>query len=358
MISSAYAVLIDFACALAAALMVVPSVLYLFTEWVSRRDKIFSYLNPDALKLYYEQFLSVDSPPNIQEAFRKRFDRLYGRRRYIPPVIALAIAAGFAAWGVARTIQVWEHIAPANHAMPSIAVSAITGAFAWIVLDQLSRFRKRDFTVTDVYNCVFRLLLAVPFGVAFSKFAAPEIGVPLAFFLGAFPTSTLFTFARRISTQRLGLGDQEQTGLLELERLQCIGRANAERLQDEGINTIAGLAWCDPIDITIRTNFNFTYVIDAMSQALLWVYFEDKVRLVFPCSLRGAQEVCYVLGRIGILTAPPEGVTQADIEAAKNAEKALDCAAAVLDMDKEAMLETLRQVAYDPYTQFLMRVWH
>ena len=46
-----------------------------------------------------------------------------------------------------------------------------------------------------------------------------------------------------------------------------------ERYKDEGITTICGLAYADPIDLTIRTNFDFNYVVDCVSQALMWIYF-------------------------------------------------------------------------------------
>lgn len=115
---------------------------------------------------------------------------------------------------------------------------------------------------------------------------------------------------------------------------------------DEGINTIAGMAWPDPIDLTIRTNFDFNYVIDCMNQALLWVYFEDKVHTLYPFSLRGAQEVCFLLDRLNDPNTKPD------------AEKTLESAAAVVNMDQRAFLLTLKQVEADPYAKFIRDVWH
>ena len=79
--------------------------------------------------------------------------------------------------------------------------------------------------------------------------------------------------------------------------MQSIGKSNAERFKDEGVTTISGLAYADPIDLTIRTNFDFNYVVDCVSQALMWIYFGKKkdYAKLFPLSLRGAQEVAAVM---------------------------------------------------------------
>jgi len=344
--TASYALLIDVTAGLAVALVLLPILLYLLIEWETRRERLFAYLTPDALNRYYTQFLGL-TPDNPVEDFRKRFGRLYGRRRYVLPILLLALTTIFAAWGMAHTLRVWVGITslPDTYAMPPIALSALAGAFAWVIVDLLNRFRRRDFTSTDVYNSAFRVLLSVPLGFAFAQVAAANVGVPLAFLLGAFPTATLFTIMRRIGSQRLGLGDQDARGALELEKLQSVGRVNAERFQDEGVSTIANLAWPDPIDLTIRTNFDFNYVIDCMNQALLWVYFQDRCRDLYPLSLRGAQEVCALFEYL------------AATATADDANHTLQAAATILHMDLGALRTTLRQVVDDPYTQLIKAVW-
>ena len=95
------------------------------------------------------------------------------------------------------------------------------------------------------------------------------MSIPIAFFLGAFPTTTLFTLARRFVSQTLKLGDDKESGDLELEKLQSVVKPNAERFKAEDISTITAMAYADPIDLTIRTNFDLNYVVDCMSQALM-----------------------------------------------------------------------------------------
>jgi hypothetical protein len=353
-----YAILIDLACMGGVLLLCIPVLRYLVSGWQIRRDKLLSYLNQSALKVYYEQFpYRVGDDGDLAKAFRKQFNYLYGRRHFAIPITVLVLTCFITAWGIAMSLKSWFHVAPASYTLPKIAVSALLGAFVWSVTDEFSRIRSRDLSPMDVYSWSFRFLLAVPFGFAFAAVLKEDVGIPVAFFLGGFPTQTLFTFARRLAVQRLAVGDQQSDGVLELMQLQSIDRSNAERFQDEGINTISTLAWADPIDLTIRTNFDFNYVLDCMSQALLWVYFQDKTKLLYPLSLRGAQETNSLMRDINGLAFPIQ--TGAALTCAQQrAVATVEAAAAVIGINSQALLTTFDQVKSDPYTQFIVEVWH
>jgi len=358
MTAGQYAILINLACLGGVVLMCLPTLTYLVRGWQIRRDKLFSYLNPEALEVYYDQFpYRVSRDEDLRKSFRRQFGYLYGRRHFVIPIFLLLLICGVIAWGIAFSIKAAFHVAPASYAMPKIAVSALLGAFAWAVTDQLGRIRRRDLAPMDVHSWNFRFLVSVPFGFAFAAVLKEDVGIPIAFFLGAFPTQTLFTFARRIAVQRLGLGDQQSDTVLELMQLQSIDRSNAERFQDEGINTISTLAWADPIDLTLRTNFDFNYVLDCMSQALLWVYVQEKAKLLYPLSLRGAQEANGLIRCIADLSFPVLPNTQLTPEQMR-AIATLQAASVALGINEQALLTTLDQVASDPYTQFIVKVWH
>ena len=353
-----YAILINLGCLGGLVLMCLPTLTYLVRGWQVRRDKLFSYLNKEALEVYYDQFpYRVSDEADVTKAFRRQFDYLYGRRHFAIPIFLLILITGVIAWGTAFSIKARFNVAPASYAMPKIAVSALLGAFAWAVTDQLSRIRRRDLAPMDVHSWNFRFLVSIPFGFAFAAVLKEDLGIPIAFFLGAFPTQTLFTFARRIAVQRLGLGEQQGDSVLELMQLQSIDRSNAERFQDEGINTISTLAWADPIDLTLRTNFDFNYVLDCMSQALLWVYVQEKAKLLYPLSLRGAQEANGLIRCVQNMSFPVQADVQLTQEQAR-AAATLQAAATAIGISEQALLTTLDQVASDPYTQFIVKVWH
>jgi hypothetical protein len=176
--------------------------------------------------------------------------------------------------------------------------------------------------------------------------------------LGSFPTGTLFTIARRLASSKLGVADDPQTQGLELEQLQSISKTNAERFYDEGIATIVQLAYGDPIDLTIRTNFEFTYVVDCVSQALLWIYFTDKTKSLAMYSLRGAQEASSLMS--SLRPDPPPAGEELSSEARQEqaqAQATLEAVAAALGTTVPAITDTMLQVSEDPYTEFLCRVW-
>jgi hypothetical protein len=330
---------------------------YLAKPWTFRREYLIGQLSGESMKRYYEQFRAgalikgkpvgdgslIDS--DYTATFRADFEKWYGRRYYVFPVLGLAILTAICGWWACVNLWDWISGLQSIESMHGLVAAAIAGAFVWIISDEIDRLRRRDFTSYDVYYYVFRILIAVPFGWAITRLQVTlQVGIPVAFFLGAFPTSTLFTAARRLAGQQLKLGEDAASGKLELESLQSVGKDAAERFKDEGIYTITQLAYADPLDLTVRTNFDFSYVVDCVSQGLFWIYLGDKVKDLQAYSLRGAQEVAYFYS----------GLTKSD----PNAAAALQEIASVkLKIGKEALQCTLEQVAKDPYTEFLCKIW-
>ncbi len=383
-------ILINVFCMICVIVVLYPIVRYLSRHWEYRRDSLFSLLETNgAIVLYYRRFRPAEhaskdnkttaekdkSTAEIAEhmraaeiakymrAFEKDFDRWYGRKYYAAPLVILCVLTGVSAWWASKILRAWAVDASSLESLRALVLAALGGAFVWIIADEMDRFRRRDFTVSDVYYYAFRLLLAIPFGWALTRVTVTlQVGIPLAFFLGCFPTTTLFTIGRRIASQQLKLGDEAGSGRLELEALQCVGKSNAERFKDEGVTTITGLAYADPIDLTIRTNFDFNYVVDCVSQALMWIYFGKDCAKLFALSLRGAQEVSAVMDWLD-----PDlssGVSDDDAQRLPSvaqrkacAEETVAAAAGILNISKDALRMTLYQISRDPYTEFLVNVW-
>jgi hypothetical protein len=332
---------------------------YLARSWAFRRDYLVAQLSGESMKLYYQQFRvgatisnkSVGDPSltdsDYAGAFQRDFDKWYGRRYYIFPVLGLAVLTAICGWWGCVILWDWTSGLNTPESMQGLVGAALAGAFVWVISDEIDRLRRRDFTSFDVYYYIFRILISIPFGWALTRLVVtPQVGIPVAFFLGAFPTSTLFTIARRLANQQLKLGEDAVAGKLELESLQSVGKDAAERFRDEGIFTITQLAYVDPLDLTIRTNFDFNYVVDCVSQALLWIYLGDKGKDLQPFSLRGAQEVAYFYACLTDSTPDPNAVAALQ-----------EMASTKLSMSKESLQCTLEQVAKDPYTVFLCKIW-
>jgi hypothetical protein len=337
---------ITLTCFVAWLVLLLPALFYLFVTWTMRRKGLLDrFSKKNAIRLYYKQFFPCDK----EKQFTRDFDRAYGRRYYILPFLLLAILSGIGLWMTAGSLQASVGWNSEAKPLPAIVISAFLGAYAWVLYDQFARFRTGDFTPYDLYAGIYRFLIAVPLGVSLAKFTGNEatVGVAIAFLLAAFPTTTLFKFSRRLVSKNLNLGEKEEEGKLELEKLQSMGRSNAERFLDEGITTIAELAWSNPIDLTIRTNRDLNFVIDSISQALLWVYFRDVEKL-YPFSLRGAQEASTLL---------EEYKKSAKTKAHKAAAHTLKAAAAAMNLDEQTFIYTLTTVAEDPYAEFLYSIW-
>jgi len=347
---------IELACLIGWVALLLPALMYLLISWRMRRKVLLNHFSDTAIDLYYKQF-SPFSPnrrfrklkhgEDIQVRFKRDFDSRYGRRHYILPLLLLAVVAGVGLWVTARSVQSWLGLINDFRPFSPITISAFLGGYAWVLNDHFGRFRTGDFTYHDVYGGIYRLLIAIPLGLSLATFSNVQVAAGVAFLLAAFPTTTLFKVARRLASKNLGTGEIDESARLELEKLQCIGRTNAERYLEEGVTTISELAWADPIDLTIRTNREFNYVVDSISQALLWVYFEDKVKDLYPLSLRGAQEVYTFLQDLKSTT---DEVKQA-------AAQSLRTGAGRMHLKEESFRYTLLTVAEDPYTKFLVAIW-
>jgi hypothetical protein len=225
------------------------------------------------------------------------------------------------------------------------AAAALAGGFMWVVLDQLLRQRRRDYTQDDVGSHCLRLLVSIPMGLALSELANEAVAPGIAFLLGAFPTTTLLIMARRTVDRRIKLGDVADDGHhLDLQRLQGVGRPEAERFAEEGIRSLLQLAYTDPFLLAVRTNFDFDYVSDLVSQALLWTYATD-----------GSLEAVQKLGLRGVIEAQH---LKAQLDAkAQGAQEILIAGAAAAGVSVPAFENILVELEDDPYAEFICALW-
>ncbi len=330
------------------ALLIVPVVVYLFTGWSVRRSEIVGAMSSKGAELYFRQFYPALKPEgDAQQAFAKHYQRRYGRRHYLIPLLILGVVALFLLTMTNRTLLHWLLGVRSANDLPPVAVGAIAGAYMWVAVDVLSRCRKRELASIDLYWAALRFVVSIPLGFAFAGVLKEEAAVGVAFLLGAFPTNTLLTIARRIANRRLGLSEGGPEAQSEVEQIQGITQGLAERFRDEGVSTVLQLAYSDPIDLTIRTSFSFNYVIDCVSQGLAWIYLEKDLEKTRRWSLRGAQEINSLIGDLDAGSKVNKATAKATIERV----------AAELKIDKDVFERLLREIALDPYTEFIVDVW-
>lgn len=266
----------------------------------ARLDYVLDVLPKATIEGYCRMWIqsTVGDGTAAPAAFKQKYAASYGRRRHFW-MIAYAALNFLVVVSLGTTIAAWLK-RPSSLQLPPIVASALIGGMMWCIWDQLVRLRNRDFSEGDVANYVYRIVLSAPLGLALSSLVKEDLAVPLAFGLGAFPTTTLLKYGRRAVDRRLNLGDSAAADAahLSLEALQGIDRPQAERFADEGIRGVLQLAYSDPIDLTIRTNFDLDYVTDCISQALLWTYTTKKLEDVQRLGMRGAVEVRNLLDQV------------------------------------------------------------
>ncbi len=320
-----------------------PVAMYIINGWVARREKVINYMSLSSFEIYFKTFFPVKSP-KLQEEYKKAFEEHYysrfGRRHYIGPVLLLLAVASFLLVLVQQ--ELFRSAGP-RISVPLVAIYALAGAYMWVLADFISRARRLDLNPVDINWGSFRLVIAVPMGFALASLATESIGPAVAFFAAAFPISTLFKISRRLAYRRLGLGEGEPETTSELEHLQSVTTSIAERYTNEGVSTILQMAYCDPVDMTIRSGFSFSFVVDCVSQALAWIYLKDDLEKARRYSLRGAQEIYSLIDEM-----------DDDKPLAKHT---LEKLAEELSIDPGVLERTFREIAEDPYTNFICEVW-
>lgn len=330
------------------SLLVGPVIFYLAGSWTYRRDQILDGLPPSSVTLYFKTFYPGLS--GVTPDFRTFYEKRFGRRWYIVPTLMLAVTGWIACTWTVASVLVWTHVRnPAAGMLTGVSVAALTGGYLWVVADLVTRWRYRDMSPEDLWWSSWRLVLAVPLAYAIGAVLRPEVSIPIAFLLGAFPTRSVSTIARRLARRQLNLGaDTDEKAESELEKLQGVDTRIAERFADEGITTIDQLAYADPVELTMRcASFAFSFVVDCASQSLAWIYLGDDLAKLRAWSLRGAQEIANLIMEL-------DGDDESERGVAKDT---LNAAARVVGVDPVAFERTLREIAEDPYTEFMSDVW-
>ncbi|MDB5863874.1 MAG: hypothetical protein JWO70_1680 [Betaproteobacteria bacterium] len=330
--------------------LVMPLIRYVTTGWKAKRKDIMDGLDAHARMCYFEMFSRSGATPaeaDASKAFEQLYTQWYGRRFFLVPGLLL-----FAVGVIAVTVVTFTCLHRLGYMhnplfdVPDIAMAALAGAYLWVLNDHISRARSLDFSPADVHWGVLRLIIAAPMGYAFAAIASKSLGPFVAFAVGAFPLEALTSMLRRLAEKNLNVAASPEETSDDIIKLQGINKPIVERLSKEDITSITQLAYCDPVRLAMRSNLTFNFIIDCMNQALAWLYLQEQLNTIRPLSLRGASEIKDLMDSIDDPAADHDGAVQA-----------LPKIAEAIKQDPVTLKLTLRQVAEDPYTIFLHRVW-
>ena len=109
-------------------------------------------------------------------------------------------------------------------------------------------------------------------GYTFATLAAPGLAPFMAFALGAFPLTALQALLRRFAKQKLAVDPTDEAVTNDIIKFQGINRDIEKRLAKEDITSITQFAYCNPVQLMMRSSLAFEFVTDCMNQALARMY--------------------------------------------------------------------------------------
>lgn len=324
--------------------------MFLCIGWETRRRNIVNGLTESAMKSYFRAFhpqLQVE-PDKVKEQFEVFYAREIGRRRFLWPLLLLAALLGLIFFWAAPSIRdLLQHESVDSGKLPALAVLAFAGGYMWVLFDAIRRWYSSSISPAEIYWWSFRLVIAIPMGYAVKDIFSEDFSPALVFLLGALPTAELMSMAKRVASQKLKFTEADGTEISELQKLQGVDIRAAETFTAEGVNTMLQLAYCDPIRLTVRSGFSYSYVVDCTCQAMLRIYVDEEADLkIFRRNgLRSSHEVLnFYRELMNPVTAP-------------DAQEFLAQIARDLNRSEDAVHTILSEVAQDAYTQFLFLSW-
>ncbi len=310
-----------------------------------RRREILGLLDDTAISLYFDQFYHAEAASlklNPRVELGRIYDQRFGHRTYVLPVILYTVVLAVVVSVIC--VAVGAKVPPDLMGVPvtSTGAYALAGAYLWVVNDLISRYRLRNLVPSSIYAATFRIVIAIPLATAITVIFKNDFGAPIGFLLGVFPTNTLFLVVRRQVGQRFGLGDDKLSHQHELETLQGVNTSIAETFADIGITTLLQLAYEDPIQLTMRANLSFYFVLDLVSEALVAIYIDPAIARRY--SIRESVDA----------TSLNEQFQKGE----SNAKQVITALAGDLKTPEGIVVMVLDQISGDPCSKFIVAIWN
>lgn len=282
-------------------LLPIVSITYLCLRLPGRRKQLYNLFTMEGILLRYlamrgrlPKMKEGESKDEYGQRLAREFDQVfsgelgqeYSTSRYMIPMLM--------AWGstaIAIVFLVAEGFrAPLRENMPFPVLYAVLGAVFWSIWSVIRGYARTDLTPSTFYWLVFRYILAVAYGLL-----AAEIFTESFANLGAFVAATL-PFGEGIRLIRSRLGGLVKwwspvEGHPKLNEIQGQDPSIIEKLEELGVHTTQELAFSDPLDLLLRSNFSPKVLIDWMDQAFLYNYVGEKIAQLRPRGIRGAIEM-------------------------------------------------------------------
>ena len=350
------AVLSLFGAVIMTAIAGLPILAFISRGWTIKYADVMSSLSPDAITLYVSTFMSNErramvkgQQENDTAIFSRVYIRRYGRYRLREPLMLLMVTLFPLALLVSHTAlarllaTAHLHYAQPSLILPDEALAAITGAYAFVIASLVRAAFTYNLPPLVLVNAALRLLVAAPLGYAVASWGGGKSDF-IAFAIGAFPLDQAQTIIRRLTSNYFNTtaGNTDDTPDAAIA-LDGVGQTISESLANGEITTAAQLAYCDPVQVSLRTNIAFDAIVDLQSEALAYIFLGDTLSALRGQGLRGAVQISNFMARE---QPDPKSDFAVEFLAAQAASK----------MDLGGLRNGFRTISCDPYTKFLVAV--
>jgi hypothetical protein len=349
--------------------------------WAIRKQDFTNRLAKKPIGTYLDRFWSETivlkkwTAKSAEEKFSAIYNMIAGRRLYILPALLLAVAllifGGLAImtglrYGYEIYISTYQgfkkdeagifqemigHVDLGNlnaafWPFPSIAltvptITAVAGAFLYTCMVVIRGYKARTLLSTDLLWSAFRLVIAIPLGMAVSPSWASAVGALVGFGLGAFPMSELIKLLRRLTAH--ALNDAEKDSPDDLLKLTGVTPDISAKLNEEEVYSPQELVDIDPVFLAVRTGLPFDFVVNLSAQSLVWSYLGGTTASLTPLGYGDARMVHRLMAR-------PAAERDTVITALAAATKIDDQGT---KMDPAVLTSVFTAISEDKYTDFL-----
>jgi len=294
----------------------------------------------------------TEKSQNQGEFVNKLFERFYGWKAYLLPVIVNMIVAAFVAILFLAKAGVTIGSEPLTSLLQKVtkpALAGFVGAYLWGIYDILMRYRTMDLTPESMHNIWSRMLIAGFLGYIIAAGLKENVAVLVAFGLGAFPLRTLRNLLfNRVKKQLNMTLTQPEGEKSALHKIQGLSETVVNRLAEEGIDSVQHVANADPIKLLLRTNIDWNVLMDIINQSNLYICLGENALKLYHMGLRGAQEVAQL----------KYDLESTDNKTAGKAKELVKLIAKTIEKDERGILSLVEKLADDAQVVFIWRLWY
>jgi len=232
--------------------------------------------------------------------------------------------------------------------LPLPASAGFVGAYIFSHYEMIGRFSTMDLTSTILYRLWLRLLIGGTLGYLVSFTIQPPLQLLTAFGIGVIPFDKLRDLIERMALKPLNIGPKGAVSdQPTLHKLQGLTEDVINRLQDEGITTTQHLAFANPVLLLLKTNFQWTVILDMINQAILYIFIGDKIEDQRTIGIRSATDIT----KIKCLLTDENG------NKLKTGEKLGELMATKLGQDSIGVYNLIETINDNPQVRFICDLW-